>query len=156
MLTNSSTDTFQPNLFGNDLLQQLDPADPLLHLATVIPWQDFDQAFSQHYTPGLGAPGKPIRLMVGLLLLKQLEDLSDESVVVQWKRNPNYQSFCGMTEYQPRLPCHSTELVHFRKRIGKAGIEKIFQMSIALHGRAALDRFFCLQNLHFQHPCRSS
>ncbi len=139
MLTNSSTDAFQPNLFGNDLLQQLDPADPLLHLAAVIPWRDFEQAFSKHYTQGLGAPGKPIRLMVGLLLLKQLEDLSDENVVVQWKRNPYYQSFCGMTEYQAKLPCHSTELVHFRKRIGKQGVEKIFQMSIALHGRTALE-----------------
>jgi hypothetical protein len=29
MLINSSTEAFQPNLFGNDLLQQLDPADPL-------------------------------------------------------------------------------------------------------------------------------
>jgi len=137
MLVNSSTDAFQPNLFGNDLLQQLDPADPLLHLSAVIPWLDFEQAFKKHYTPGLGAPGKPIRLMVGLLLLKQLENLSDENVVVQWKRNPYYQSFCGMTEYQLRLPCHSTELVHFRKRIGKEGMEKIFQMSVALHGRAA-------------------
>ena len=31
--------------------------------------------------------------MVGLLLLKQLESLSDEAVVVQWKRNPYYQGF---------------------------------------------------------------
>jgi IS5 family transposase len=77
--------------------------------------------------------------MVGLLLLKQLEDLSDETLVVQWKRNPYYQSFCGMTEYQAKLPCHSTELVHFRKRIGKVGVEKIFQMSITLHGRMALE-----------------
>ena len=114
MLINSSTDSFQPNLFGTDLLQQLDPADPLLQLAAVIPWRDFELAFSKHYTQELGAPGKPIRLMVGLLLLKQLEDLSDESVVLRWKRNPYYQSFCGMTEYQPKLPCHSTELVHFR------------------------------------------
>ena len=139
MLTNSSTDAFQPNLFGYDLLQQLDPADPLLHLGTAIPWQDFEQAFRHHYTAGLGAPSKPIRLMVGLLLLKQLENLSDEAVVVQWKRNPYYQWFCGMTEYQPKPPCHSTELVHFRKRIGKQGVEKIFQMSVALHGRAALE-----------------
>eukprot|EP00494_Astrolonche_serrata_P029643 UN29910 len=139
MLTNSSTDAFQPNLFGNDLLQQLDPTDPLLALGTIIPWQDFEKAFAVHYTKGLGAPGKPIRLMVGLLLLKQLENLSDESVVLRWKRNPYYQALCGMTEYQPKVPCHSTELVHFRKRIGKQGIEKIFQMSVALHGRAALE-----------------
>ena len=70
-----------------------DPADPLLHLTEVIPWQDFEQTFSKHYTQGLGAPSKPIRLLMGLLLLKQLENLSDETVVVQWKRNPYYQSF---------------------------------------------------------------
>ncbi len=139
MLTSSSRDGFQPNLFCTDLLQQLDPADPLLHLAAVIPWRGFDQAFSKHHIQGLGAPGKPIRLMVGLLLLKQLEGLSDKNVVVQWKRNPYYQSFCGMSEYQEKLPCHSTELVHFRKHIGKQGVEKIFQMSIALHGRTALE-----------------
>jgi hypothetical protein len=57
MLINTSTDAFQPNLFGNDLLQQFDPADPLLHLSAVIPWQDFEQAFKKHYTAGLGAPG---------------------------------------------------------------------------------------------------
>ena len=137
MLINSSNDAHQPNLFGNDLLQQLDPADPLLQLSTIIPWADFDHAYAKHYTRGIGAPSKPIRLMVGLLILKQLENLSDESVVLQWKRNPYYQAFCGFTEYQPRPPCHSTELVHFRKRIGKAGIEQIFQMSVRLHGRLA-------------------
>jgi len=75
--------------------------------------------------------------MVGLLILKQLENLSDESVVLQWKRNPYYQAFCGMKEFQRELPCHSTELVHFRKRIGAEGIERIFKMSVSLHGNAA-------------------
>jgi hypothetical protein len=44
-------------------------------------------------------PSKPIRLMVGLLLLKQLENLSDERVVLQFKRNPYYQYFCGYSNY---------------------------------------------------------
>jgi len=39
--------------------------------------------------------------MVGLLILKQLENLSDENLVLQYKRNPYYQYFCGMNEYQP-------------------------------------------------------
>ena len=68
--------------------------------------------------------------MVGLLLLKQLEDLSDENVVLQFKRNPYYQYFCGFTEYTPALPCHSTELVKFRNRIGKDGTEYIFKNSV--------------------------
>lgn len=138
MLTRSA-ETHQTNLFGKDLLLQLDPNDALLQLSQAIPWSTFDQTFSIHYTQGIGAPSKPIRLMVGLLLLKQLENLSDEEVVVQWKRNPYYQAFCGMTEFHQSLPCHSTELVHFRKRIGKDGFETIFQMSVGLHGRPALE-----------------
>ena len=47
-----------------------------------------------------GSPVKPIRLMVGLLTLKQLENLSDESIVIQWKRNPYYQYFCGYNKMQ--------------------------------------------------------
>ena len=121
MLRHSST-IHQPNLFGTDLLLQLDPNDPMLKLAGAIPWHKFDEAFSIHYTKSIGAPSKPIRLMVGLLILKQLENLSDESVVLQWKRNPYYQVFCGMKEFQQKLPCHSTELVHFRRAIVKSGV----------------------------------
>ena len=138
MLTLSRT-LHQPSLFETDLLLQLDRSDPLLQLALEIPWLEFDEAFSIHYSEGLGAPSKPIRLLVGLLILKQLENLSDEAVVLQWKRNPYYQAFCGMKEFQRRLPCHSTELVHFRKRIGAEGVERIFQMSVGLHGEAALE-----------------
>ena len=129
----------QPNLFGTDLLMQLDPGDPLLKLASTIPWQEFEESLSIHYTAATGAPSKPIRLMVGLLILKQLENLSDESIVLQWKRNPYYQAFCGMKEFQQKLPCHSTELVHFRKRIGAEGVERIFRMSVVLHGELALE-----------------
>ena len=49
--------------------------------------------------------------------------------------------FVVMREYQRELPCHSTELVHFRKRIGKEGVEKIFQMSVSLHGEVGAGRY---------------
>jgi len=135
----SSPDSHQTSFFGEDLLLQLDTSDPLLQLSHVIPWASFETAFAKHYSQGIGAPSKPIRLMVGLLILKQLENLSDEAVVLQCKRNPYYQSFCGLRDFQRKLPCDSTELVHFRKRIGVEGVESIFQMSVALHGKAALE-----------------
>jgi len=45
-----------------------------------------------------------------------------------------------MREFQRKLPCHSTELVHFRKRIGAEGVELIFRMSVCLHGKTALEK----------------
>jgi len=117
----------------------LDSCDPLIALADTIEWEEFEDAFAPLYSDE-GRPAKPIRLMVGLLLLKQLENLSDEQVVLQFKRNPYYQYFCGFTDYVPALPCDATELVHFRKRIGKEGAEKIFAVSVALHGDDAEER----------------
>ena len=65
--------------------------------------------------------------MVGLQLLKTIESLSDEKIVVQFKRNPYYQAFCGLTEFSLGLPFDSTKLVHFRKRIGKKVSRKYFR-----------------------------
>ena len=86
----------------------------------------------------MGQPAKPVRLMVGLLILKQLENLSDEVVVDRWCENPYrraapYQFFCGMATFQWDLPCHPTDLVYFRKRIGKEGAEKLLSYSLHIH-----------------------
>ncbi len=45
----------------------------------------------------MGAPGKLIRLMVSLLILKQLHNLSDESVVEYCAENVFYQSEFGLS-----------------------------------------------------------
>ena len=68
-----------------------------------------------------------------MLILKHLRNLSDESLVEQWGENAYYQYFCGMQEFTPSAPCASSELVHFRKRIGEEGIELIFQESIRVN-----------------------
>ena len=129
----------QGHLLYQDLLEQLDPKDPLLMLAKNIPWERFEQDFAPLYS-SVGRPAKPVRLMIGLLLLKQIENLSDERVVEAWVRNPYYQAFCGMEHFQWRLPCAASDLVHFRNRIGEAGVEKVFQASVALHGKRSLER----------------
>jgi len=129
----------QLNLFHSPLSQMLDMHDPLIALADEIDWKIFDNAFSKYYSKE-GRPAKPIRLMVGILLLKQLKNISDEEVVFQWKQNPYYQYFCGFDEFQIAEPCHATDLVYFRKRIGVEGMKVIFGMSVALHGAASEER----------------
>lgn len=57
-----------------------------------------------------------------------------------WVQNPYCQVFCGMEYFQWQFPCGPSELVHFRKRIGEAGMEKIFQAPVALHGGKAMEK----------------
>lgn len=128
----------QTHLLYQDLLEQLNPKDPLLLLAGKLSWELFEREFAPLYAER-GRPAKSVRLMVGLLLLKQIENLSDERVVEAWTRNPYYQAFCGMEYFQWKFPCDPSELVHFRKRIGEAGLEKIFQASVALFEKKALE-----------------
>ncbi len=127
----------QHQIFGNDLLAQLDPDDPLMLLSRAIDWSRFEEEFAQYYSPDKGRPAIPIRRLVGLLILKHLEDLSDEKVVLACKRNPYYQAFCGAIEFDRSMPCSSTELCHFRQRIGTSGAQLIFAESVRMHGRAA-------------------
>jgi IS5 family transposase len=138
MKPQSSSRRKQSHLLYQDLLEQLNLKDPLLHLARNIPWEQFEYNFASLYAER-GRPAKPVRLMVGLLLLKQIENLSDECVVAAWSRNHYFQAFCGMEHFQWSIPCAPSELVHFRKRMGEAGMEKIFQASVALFGKEALE-----------------
>ena len=121
-----------PSLFSS-LSDMLNPSHPLYKLSDKINWEKFDAAFQPLYCQHNGRPSKPIRLMCGLLILKHLRNLSDESVVEQWSENAYYQYFCGMQEFIPGAPCASSEWVHFRHRIGEEGIELIFQESIRVN-----------------------
>lgn len=117
----------------------LNQKHPLYILANKVNWQLFEDEFLPLYCQNNGRPAKPIRLMVGLLILKHLRNISDESVVEQWSENLYYQYFCGMNEFVAVAPCEASELVHFRKRIGESGIELIFKESIRINGDDSFD-----------------
>ena len=129
-----------PSLFSN-LSDMLNQQHPLYLLASEIDWKKFEESFSPLYSHENGRPCKPVRLMCGLLILKHLRNLSDESVVEQWSENAYYQYFCGMQEFSPAFPCKATELVHFRKRIGAKGMELILQESIRVNNKDNSDDY---------------
>lgn len=116
------------------LSEQCDPRHPLRKLGDRIPWQSFEEAFADYYSEE-GRPAKAVRLMVGLILLKQMYKESDESVVERWKENPYWQQFCGMVQFQWELPCDPSDLVYFRARIGEEGVALILAISAQMHGK---------------------
>jgi len=77
--------------FYSSFEDQLNPKHPLYQLANKIDWDGFENDFLPMYCADNGRPAKPIRRMVGLLILKHLRNLSDERVVLQWEENVYYQ-----------------------------------------------------------------
>lgn len=133
MLQEKLPDQSQLNLYLPVLQQILNPKHELVKLSAVIQWIDLEMPLSQKYNNDMGRPAKPIRLMCSLLILKYLYDLSDEGLISMWTQNPYYQYFGGFSEFQWEQPCASSELVHFRHRIGRQGEELILKESIRIH-----------------------
>ena len=102
-------------------------------MANAIDWKYFETEFKPYYSDK-GAPSVPIRTMVGCLLLKHLYNLGDEKIPEHWLQNVYFQYFCGGVFFEHKFPFDPSDFVHFRNRVGEAGIAKIFAYSVKLHG----------------------
>jgi len=125
-----SRDAFE--LFQAHFDQLLDPGHELIVLAKQIDWTSLDVAFTNCYSPDMGAPAKATRLMVGLHYLKYTFSQSDESLVERWVENPYWQYFCGYTHMQHDCPIHPTSMTKWRNRVGAERLEALLTETIAL------------------------
>ena len=107
-------------------------------LSSEIDWDFVEKDFSVYYAD-FGRPSIPIRKVVGLVLLRQIYNLSDEAIIDRWIENPYWQYFCGEQVFQKQKPMDPTEFVYFRRRIGKEGAEKLLKLSIKLFGKEAIE-----------------
>lgn len=131
--------TDQRELFRPMLVDFIDLNHELVLLSNKMDWNYFEKELSAFYSD-LGRPAIPIRLMVGCLMLKNLYNLGDETLAQMWKMNPYMQYFCGMSHFEHRFPFDPSDFVHFRKRIGEAGVAKIFKYSVMIHGEKAQEK----------------
>lgn len=129
----------QRDLFKPLLVDFIDMSHELVLLADQIDWDYFEKELAQYYSH-TGKPSMPIRLMVGCLMLKRIYNLGDETLAQAWVRDPYMQHYCGYSKFEHCFPCDPSDFVHFRKRIGEQGIEKIFAYSVQLHGKSAKDK----------------
>jgi transposase, IS5 family len=63
------------DLFRQELVNLVDLRHALCALAGKIDWKALETKFGSLYATGVGRPGHPIRLMVGLQLLKYLRNI---------------------------------------------------------------------------------
>ena len=122
------------DLFRSRLENIINLRHELVVLGDRISWGFFDEAYDAFYSEE-GWPGAPIRLMVGLRILKHMFDLSDEEVCERWVYDPYFQHFCGVEYFQHALPMDRSSMTRWRERIGPEGLEKVFQESLGVAHR---------------------
>ena len=121
----------QLNVFRTPLVSVINMKHELVELAQRIDWKSIEKDFAPYYSD-MGRPAVAVRKMVGCMLLKQMFGLSDEAFVDRWVENVYWQYFCGETYFQFDKPFDPSEFVHFRKRLGTDGAEKLLKLSISL------------------------
>jgi transposase, IS5 family len=127
------------NLFEPTLRQTLDRDHPLVIMGDIFPWKRIETEYSSLYSDK-GAPAKPVRLMAGLLILKHIFNGSDEGIVKEWKRDPYFQYFSGGNIFLSKMPCDSSDLAHFRRRIGQQRMLSLIYLSASYQKKSGVDR----------------
>ena len=117
------------------LIHFINPDHELCHLASKISWEKIEQDFAVFYSVK-GAPSIPIRIMIGLTLLKQVYHFGDKGALAHWLENPYWQHFCGEVYFQRKAPFYFSDFSHFRKRIGKEGEIMILKLGNEIFGHA--------------------
>jgi transposase, IS5 family len=130
MALRETTHEAEVDLFRQELVNLIDMRHELVALASKIDWAALEAKFGGLYAAGVGRPGHPIRLMVGLQLLKYLRDVSDEQIVATWVENPYWQYFCGEQYLRHDLPIDPSLMTGFRNRIGSSGCEFILALTV--------------------------
>ncbi len=58
---------------------------PLVIMANLIPWTEFEQEYAEKFSENMGAPAKPFRMALGATLARSLaEETSAGSLVINY------------------------------------------------------------------------
>jgi IS5 family transposase len=121
-------------VFKTVLASFINPQQEICLLAKEIDWDNLEKEFALLHGE-VGRPSIPIRTIVGLLRLKQIYNIGDETVMGRSIDSPYSQHFCGEIYFQYKYPFDQSDFLHFRKRIGYEEMKKIFKQSIDLFGK---------------------
>lgn len=80
----------QLNMYKTVLVNFINLNHELCQLAEKINWDGLESDLAPYYSE-IGRPAVPVRKIVGMLLLKQIYNLSDEAVISRWMENPYWR-----------------------------------------------------------------
>ncbi len=110
------------SLFTTPFDQKLDPENRWVKMADLVPWDDMAKVFFSRMSKDVGRASVDLRVVLGALLIKHIEGISDEDTIVYLQENIYAQYFVGLPSFQTRPVFVPSLFVEIRKRLGKQGV----------------------------------
>ena len=93
-----------------------------------IPWTEIEEKYAVLFSSNTGMSAKPLRRVLGSLLIQKQLGFSDRELVEEITKNSYFQYFIGLPGFQPKTPFVPPLLVEFRKRLNDEALGEINEM----------------------------
>jgi LacI family transcriptional regulator len=115
---------------GPRLDEIIDHDHSLAKLNAAIDWRLLEGRLGPAGSADQGRPSQS-RLLVGLAILHQLFDLTDEALFDRWLENPYFQLLCGESYFQHALPFERAGLTTNLRRINADKLRTLMRAGLA-------------------------
>ncbi|MCP4934339.1 MAG: IS5 family transposase, partial [bacterium] len=123
------------SLFRTPFEQSLDPNNRWVGMAALVPWDDMAKVFYAHMSMDQGRVCVDLRIVLGALLVKHIEGISDEDTIQYIQENLYAQYFVGLPSFQTTPVFSPSLFVEIRKRLGHSGVVELND-KLLLHARS--------------------
>jgi len=111
--------------FKTPFHNSLSPDNRWVKLSEVVPWDVFAELYISLMNSKRGRPGISPRIVLGALIIKHKENLSDEKTILSIQENIYMQFFVGLDGFQTKKIFDPSLFVTIRKRIGKDAFDQL-------------------------------
>ena len=113
------------SLFRTPFEQQLDANNRWVKMAELAPWDEMAKVFFSSMSKDHGRASIDLRIILGALLVKHIEGISDEDTIQYIQENIYAQYFVGLPSFQTKPVFVPTLFVEIRMRLGKKGVQQL-------------------------------
>jgi transposase, IS5 family len=107
--------------FKHPFERQLDPTNRWVRMAQLVPWDKMASLFRKQMSSKRGRGSVDLRHVLGALLVKHIEGLSDEDTIQYIQENIYAQFFIGLKRFTTTPVFVPSLFVEIRKRLGPDG-----------------------------------
>lgn len=109
---------------------KLDKRNRWVKLAETMPWEELSMVYNKSLSTNQGRPALPSRIVIGALIIKHMQNFTDEELMEQIRENAYLQYFLGYSIYDYDNIFEPSLLVQIRKRLGEESVKEINEIFI--------------------------